>query len=85
MEILDYFKLRKYFLEIISRENYDIEEKGLLKDIEKYNCDIIIDDDIEEVEYNRKKGKIGILVDGYRKNKVMKKNELKNILIQYKL
>ena len=37
MEILDHFKIRKYFSKIISRENYDPEEKGLMKDIGKYN------------------------------------------------
>jgi FMN phosphatase YigB (HAD superfamily) len=27
MEVLEYFKLRKYFVKIISRENYDSEKK----------------------------------------------------------
>jgi len=68
MEILDYFDLRKYFVKIITRENYDPEEKGIKKDIGKYNYDMIIDDDIEEIEYNKKRGKVGILVEAYRKN-----------------
>jgi phosphoglycolate phosphatase-like HAD superfamily hydrolase len=85
MEILDYFDLRQYFIKIITRENYDPEEKGLRKNIEEYSCDIIIDDDMEEIEYNKNKGKIGILVETYRKNKAMDKSELEKILIQYKL
>jgi predicted HAD superfamily phosphohydrolase YqeG len=85
MEILDYFHLRKYFVKIISRENYDPEEKGNRKDIAKYNYDIIIDDDIAEIEYNKNKGKTGILVEPYRKNKPMNKNELEEIIIKYGL
>jgi phosphoglycolate phosphatase-like HAD superfamily hydrolase len=85
MEILDYFKLRKYFLKIITRENYDPEEKGLKKDIGKYNYDIIIDDDIEEIKYNQNNGKIGILIEAYRKNKKMDESELEKIMIKYKL
>ena len=85
MEILDHFKIRKYFSKIVSRENYDPEEKGLMKDIGKYNCDIIIDDDIEEINYNENRGKKGILVEGYRKNKVMKEDELEKIIVQYGL
>jgi phosphoglycolate phosphatase-like HAD superfamily hydrolase len=85
MEILDYFDIRKYFVKIISRENYDPEEKGNKKDIEKYNIDIIIDDDIEEIEYNKNKGKTGIPVEPYRKNKIMNEDELEEIIIKYKL
>ncbi|MDR2783247.1 MAG: HAD family hydrolase [Treponema sp.] len=78
MEILDYFNLRKYFQKkIITRENYDAEEKGIKKNIEKYNYDIIIDDDAEEIEYNKNNGKIGVLVESYRKNKTIDENEMK--------
>jgi len=85
MEILDYFNLRKYFTKIISRENYDPEEKGIRKDIAEYNCDIIIDDDIEEIEYNKKNGKVGILVESYRKSKKIDENEMEKIIEEYKL
>ena len=85
MEILNYFKIRKYFEKIISRENYDPEEKGNRKDIRDYNYDIIIDDDIEEIEYNKKNGKIGILFESYRKNKKMDENELEKIANNFKL
>jgi len=85
MEILNYFKIRKYFEKIISRENYDPEEKGNRKDIRDYNYDIIIDDDIEEIEYNKKNGKIGILFESYRKNKKMDENELEKIENNFKL
>ena len=85
MEILDHFNIRKYFIKIISRENYDPDEKGLRKDIGIFDCDIIIDDDKEEIDFNIKNGKIGILVDAYRKNKKMNENELYEINMKYKL
>ena len=85
IEILEHFNLRNYFVKIITRENYDPEEINLRKNIEEYNYDVIIDDDKEEVEYNKSKGKIGILVEPYRKNKKMKEEELSNIIKKYKL
>ncbi len=85
MEILDYFDLRKYFIKIITRENYDPEEKGVMKDIRKYNYDIIIDDDLEEIEFNKKNGKVGILVESYRKHKKIDENEMEKIIEKYKL
>ena len=85
MEILGHFDLRKYFIKIISRENYDSEEKGISKDIRKFNYDMIIDDDIKEIEYNTNNGKIGILVESYRKNKKIDENEMEKIIINYKL
>ena len=80
LEILEHFGLRKYFIKIITRENYDPEEKGIKKDISEYNYDVIVDDDIEEIEYNKKKGKTGILVEAYRKGKKMDETELEKIL-----
>jgi predicted HAD superfamily phosphohydrolase YqeG len=85
MEILEHFDLRKYFVKIISRENYDPEEKGLRKDIQKYGYDVIIDDDIEEIKFNNKNGKIVILVESFRKNCKIDENEMEEIIIKYKL
>jgi predicted HAD superfamily phosphohydrolase YqeG len=85
MEILEYFNLRKYFVKIISRENYDPDEKGIRKDIGKYNYDILIDDDIEEIEYNTRNGNKGILVESYRKNKKINENEMERIKEKYKM
>ena len=85
MEILEHFNLRKYFVKIITRENYDPEENNLQKNIAEYNYDVIIDDDKEEIEYNKNKGKIGILIEPYRKNKKMEENELDKIIKKYKL
>lgn len=85
MEILDHFDLRKYFVKLISRENYDTEEKGLQKNIREYDYDILIDDDFEEIEYTNKVGKTGILIEAYRKNKTINEHELKEIIREYRL
>ena len=85
MEILDHFDLRKYFVKLISRENYDTEEKGLHKNIREYDYDILIDDDFEEIEYTNKVGKTGILIEAYRKNKTINEHELKEIIREYRL
>jgi len=85
MEILDFFDLRKYFTKIITRENYDPEDIGLRKNISEYNIDILIDDDPEEIEFNKNKGKQAVLVTPYRKNKKVNKCELNDIILKYKL
>ena len=85
MEIIDHFALRKYFSKIITRENYDPQEKNLLKDLSEYDLDILIDDDIKEINFNINKGKKAILISSYRKNKKVNENELKEILFKHKL
>ena len=85
MEIIDHFDIRKYFTKIISRENYDPQEIGLKKDINQYDYDILIDDDPEEIKYNENRGRTGILVETYKKNKKVDENEFKQIMIKYKL
>jgi len=80
MEILDYFAIRKYFSKIITRENYDPDEIGLRKNIEKHNVDILIDDDINEIQFVNSIGRIGINISAYRKNRKINKHELKDIL-----
>ena len=85
MEITDHFGIRKYFVKIISRENYDPEENGLRKEISQYDCDILIDDDPEEIKYNESKGRTGILVAAYRKNKKINEDELTDILKNHNL
>jgi len=82
---LDYFDIRKYFTKIISRENYDPQEIGLKKDMSQYDADILIDDDCEEIKYNESRGKTGILVEAYRKNKKINENELEEIIKKYQL
>ena len=85
LEIIDHFDIRKYFIKIITRENYDPNEYNLRKNIKEYGFDIIIDDDKEEIEYNKNNGEIGILIETYRKNKKMDENELNNIIKKYKI
>jgi len=85
MEIIEHFDIRKYFTKIISRENYDPQEIDLRKDISQYDYDILIDDDPEEIKYNESRGKTGILVETYKKDKKIDENEFKQIMIKYKL
>ena len=85
IEILDHFELRKYFSKIITRENYDPDEIGLRKDILKYGFDVLIDDDPEEITFNKNNGKKTVLVSSYRKNKKYNENEFKEILVKCKL
>jgi TFIIF-interacting CTD phosphatase-like protein len=85
MEIIDHFDIRKYFTKIISRENYDPQEIGLRKDISQYDCDILIDDDPEEIKYNESRGRTGILVETYRKDKKVNEDEFEEIILKHKL
>ena len=85
IEILDHFNIRQYFVKIITRENYDPHEKDLRKDLRDYNYDILIDDDILEIEYNKNNGKTGVLIEPYRKNKKMDEGELNRIIDKYGL
>ena len=85
LEIIGHFDLRKYFSKIITRENYDPNGNDLRKNIKEYGLDIIIDDDKKETEYNNGNGKIGILIEPYRKNKKMEENELNKIIKKYRL
>ncbi|MCL2008578.1 MAG: HAD family hydrolase [Treponema sp.] len=80
MEILEYFDIRRFFVKIISRENYDPEDRGNRKDLNEYGYDIIIDDDFPEIEFNESRGKRGFLVESYRKGKKMDEAELGRIL-----
>ncbi|QQO10362.1 NIF family HAD-type phosphatase [Breznakiella homolactica] len=50
LEIMKYNDLRKYFVDVIAREDYDPEGKGIYKDLRKYDFDILIDDDPEEIQ-----------------------------------
>jgi FMN phosphatase YigB (HAD superfamily) len=72
--------LREYFPRIIAREDYDPENQGLKKDLRKYDLEILIDDDPEEVSFNKTNKKAAFLVESYRKGKRMRGTELQEIL-----
>jgi TFIIF-interacting CTD phosphatase-like protein len=72
--------LREYFPRIIAREDYDPENQGLGKDLRKYDLEFLIDDDPEEISFNKTNKKSAILVESYRKGKKMRETELKEIL-----
>ncbi len=83
VELLRFHDLRKYFEGIIAREDYDPEEKGLPKDLRKYDFDLLIDDDPEEIIFNIGNKKRAILVEPFRKNTKPDKDELDSILKKY--
>jgi phosphoglycolate phosphatase-like HAD superfamily hydrolase len=79
-DILTHHGIRKYFDKLICREDYDPMDQGVRKDIRKINADMIIDDDPAEIEFNRKNRKAGFLVQSFRSNAAVSKNELNDIL-----
>lgn len=50
----DYFKrtwLRKFFKKCVFREDYDHENKGLVKDIREIGGDYLVDDDSKKIKF----------------------------------
>jgi FMN phosphatase YigB (HAD superfamily) len=80
IQILYDLGLREYFPGIIAREDYDPENRGLRKDLCKYDLDILIDDDPEEISFNKANKKTAVLVESYRKGKKMRETELREVL-----
>jgi FMN phosphatase YigB (HAD superfamily) len=72
--------LREYFSKIIAREDYDPENRGIRKDLRMYDLDAIIDDDPEEISFNKANKKLSFPVESYRKGKKMRDTELIEIL-----
>ena len=84
-EIMNYLNIRNYFDDIITREDYDPNDKGIRKNITGKEIKILIDDDPNEIEFvNKNKGK-GILVKSYRKGMKIESNEFSEIIRRYKL
>jgi FMN phosphatase YigB (HAD superfamily) len=71
--------LRKYFRQVICREDYDPYDKGVRKDIRKVNGDLLIDDDPAEVAYAVKLGKKGYCIKPYRNGQRTDPDELDKI------
>ena len=83
--LLNHHNLRKYFEGIIAREDYDPLEQGLPKDLRIYGFDMLIDDDPEEILFNIRNKKKGVLLEPFRKNKTMDSHELDDIIKKYNL
>lgn len=79
ISILKEHKLEQYFSQFIFRENYDLEDKGIRKDIRKVGGEILIDDDPKEIQYVKSIGKHGFLISSFRKGKTVKENELEEV------
>ena len=78
-EILRTLDLQQYFSTFIFRENYDLHEKGVPKDIRKVKGDFLIDDDPDEIEYVQSVGKKGFLIKAYRKGSTPAAEELAEV------
>jgi phosphoglycolate phosphatase-like HAD superfamily hydrolase len=81
-DILTHHKIRKYFTVLICREDYDPENRGSRKDLRKINADILIDDDPEEVAFNKRNKKKAFLVKSFRSKTVVDKNELESLIMR---
>ncbi|HDP80293.1 MAG TPA: hypothetical protein ENN21_05560 [Spirochaetes bacterium] len=64
-DILEENGLDHYFSRFIFREDYDPGSRGLPKDIRKIGGDVLVDDDPEEVRFNRTNKKKAVLVKSY--------------------
>ncbi|MCB1157015.1 MAG: hypothetical protein H7A25_13535 [Leptospiraceae bacterium] len=70
IEILKRNELYEFFDTRIYREDYDPENKKLMKDISLIQADILIDDDPAEIAFNQKNKQKAILVKAYRGKEV---------------
>ena len=66
IEIINRLNLRKYFKQMLFREDYDPDNKGNRKDIRKLGGDILIDDDPKEIAFTDSIGLKGIYISPYR-------------------
>ncbi len=66
-DILRLQDLRKFFAICICREDYDPEDRDILKDIRIVQGDLLVDDDPAEISFTKSLGKKGFLIPPYRK------------------
>jgi|GEM_PF-1999374 len=76
LDIIRSLEVEKYFSKIIGREDYDPKNHGLLKKTHIIKADRFIDDDIEEIEYNKKNGISSLHIKPYRKNMTMADDDI---------
>lgn len=76
--------IKKYFDKCIFREDYDKNNEGIMKDIALENADYIIDDDPNEVKYNKNNNKKGYIITPFRKGKNVDINEYDKIYNEIK-
>jgi FMN phosphatase YigB (HAD superfamily) len=78
-EILVRHDLRRHFAAIVCREDYDPLGAGVRKDIRRIKGDILVDDDPEEIAYQKTVGKKGYLLKPFRKGKPADARELRDL------
>jgi FMN phosphatase YigB (HAD superfamily) len=66
LQILEWHGFTHYFTAKYFREDYDPENRGVIKDLAQIGADILIDDDPKHCAAAKQAGRIGILVKSYR-------------------
>ncbi len=74
--ILKDHNLRPFFEKCVFREDYDPENKGLLKDIRRLKGEFLVDDDPKQIEYVKSIKKNGFAITPYRKYSNLPTEEL---------
>jgi FMN phosphatase YigB (HAD superfamily) len=67
--ILYELKLIRCFDSFLFREDYDVEETDVPKDLRRVNGDFIVDDDPKQIEFARSIGKDGFCIKPFRKGR----------------
>ncbi len=78
-EILGIHDLRRHFAAIVCREDYDPLGAGMRKDIRRMRGDLLVDDDPEEITYQKGIGKKGYLLKPFRKGRTPDARELQDL------
>jgi hydroxymethylpyrimidine pyrophosphatase-like HAD family hydrolase len=79
VDILNSHNLRRFFKTCLFREDYDPEEKGLLKDIRRIRGDWLIDDDPAETRHAQSTGRRAFTISAYRKGSRPEAEELSRL------
>ncbi|MCX7029817.1 MAG: NIF family HAD-type phosphatase [Spirochaetes bacterium] len=75
-ETLGLHDLRRHFVTIVCREDYDPLDAGVRKDIRRIRGDLLVDDSPEEIAYQKSIGKKGYLLKPFRKGRTTDSREL---------
>jgi phosphoglycolate phosphatase-like HAD superfamily hydrolase len=78
-EILGLHDLKRHFAAIVCREDYDPLGAGVRKDIRRMRGDLLVDDDPEEIAYQKSIGKKGYLLEPFRKGRTADARELRGL------
>lgn len=78
-KILGLHDLRRNFAAVVCREDYDPLGAGVHKDIRCMRGDLLVDDDPEEIAYQKSIGKKGYLLKPFRKGRMADPYEIRGL------